>query len=76
MREKFLEWKRPTLKASYRPLYEKYLRHPELDRLGWRTVGSLDLELLLETRDEIIETVARSAAHRSMRQFGEAMAWA
>lgn len=75
LRDKFLAWKLPTLKDSYAPDYQKYLRHPELDRLGWRAAGSLNLDLLLEVRDNIKETVALSAAHRIMRQFGEAMAW-
>ncbi|NEU11115.1 integrase family protein [Methylobacterium sp. BTF04] len=75
LREKFLAWKMPKLKDTYRPQYERYLRHPELDRLGWQTVANLNLNELLRVRDEVLDTVARSAAKRVMRQFGEAMAW-
>lgn len=73
---KFLEYKRPKLKASYRDKYEYFLKLPEFNLINDKPVNELKLRDLERVRDDILRNHARSAVHRALTQSKNMLTWA
>jgi integrase len=73
---KFLENKKPKLKANYRGQYEHYLTLPEFSRLNDMLVSEVRLRDLEHLRDAIHLNHAKSAVHRALTQSKKMLSWA
>ena len=76
MTEKFLAYKLPKLKKTYRDSYRGILELPAFRALGPLSVPSVKLGHLEKVRDDILRKRAASTAHSAVQQGKAMMTWA
>jgi integrase len=74
--QKFLEYQKPKLKASYRQQYEHYLTLTEFSSINDKLVSEIRLRDLELVRDRINLNHAPSAVHRALTQSKRMLTWA
>ena len=72
----FLAVKLQTLKKSYRPEYEHYLRLPEFEIIEDILITDLTISDLEIVRDRMLKEYAVSTVSRAVRQAREMLTWA
>lgn len=71
----FLEAKLKTLKKSYQPEYEHYLRLPEFELIEHVLIRNLKIGDLELVRDKMFKAYAVSTVSRAVRQAREMLTW-
>jgi hypothetical protein len=74
--EKFLAYKKPKLKASYRDDYAHYLQLEQFAAVNGMMVRDVKLRDLEKLRDDIAVKYAKSAVHRAVTQSKAMLTWA
>jgi integrase len=73
---KFLDYKLPKLKGTYRKHYENYLTLKEFDGINDKLVNEVKLRDLERLRENILLNHASSAVHRAVTQSKAMLSWA
>jgi hypothetical protein len=74
--KKFLDYKKPKLKASYREKYERYLELDEFAAVNDKLVSEVNLRDLERLRNDILRSHGRSTVHRAVTQSKAMLNWA
>ncbi|MGX1167004.1 integrase [Bradyrhizobium sp. USDA 372] len=74
--EKFLAYKKPKLKGSYREEYAHYLELEQFAAINDKMVRDVKLRDLEKLRDAIAVKYAKSAVHRAVTQSKAMLSWA
>jgi integrase len=74
--EKYLAYKKPKLKESYRHEYAHYLELEQYAAINDKMVRDVKLSDLEKLRDAIAVTHAKSAVHRAVTQSKAMLSWA